>query len=152
MTQKQLDTLLEAKSDRYSHNLRSFLRYRSSKFDDAHRMVVVKDDEGMLYIGIRDRRPGTSFMGCRLCTVLTLAGRAQLGEYIATRGWKTVKTFWNDYIREGVCLLDIEHSSYTHRWNYGRTVTRRRCKYCGRSERQVKVRRVVVETRWQKVK
>lgn len=148
MTTRQLNVLLKSDSTKYSPNVRNYLRYRVRRFNDAHKLVVLKDDEGTLYIGIRDRRPSTSFIGVRLCVVMTLGGRARSNEYIATRGWTVVKGFWPAYIEQGICLLDPKHNHYTHRWTYGRSMNTRRCKFCNHQERLVKKRRMVIDERW----
>lgn len=152
MTKRQLNTLLKTKvGDKYSLNLRNFLRYRLRRFNDAHKLQVVKDNEDVLYIGIRMRRPDTSFIGIRLCVVMCQGGRARFSTYVATRGWKTIKNFWPLYIEQGICLLDPKHNHYTHRWTYNRDVNRRTCKFCGMKEKLVKTRRTVIDERWVKI-
>lgn len=151
MTSKQLRTILDSTEARYSTNLRAFIRYRKHKFNDAHKLIVVKSEDGTLYIGIRQRRPLDTFIGCRLCMALGQAGRAQVGAYMGSRHWPTLKNFWPDYIRRGICYLDSKHNFYTHRWTFKKSGTERHCRFCKRREKLVKTRRMVIDEHWKKL-
>lgn len=133
--------------ERYSKNLRHWLRFRVSGRHSIDDLVVFKDGEGILRIGYFF---GEDFIGVRLLEVLAQGARAQLGDYGCPTEWKKIRGFWRKYGKIGVCAIDTEHIHYIKRWNT--SGGRRICKYCGREERLEKWIHEVKMEKWVKVK
>lgn len=150
MTKRQLDTIITSTSDKYLQKIGAYLRRRQQRHNDAQKMIVVKSDDGSLYIGTKERGPLNAFIGCRLIEVCTRGNHARSFCIPAGGNWKEVKNFWASYIELGVCLLDPDHDFYSHRWTL-KTPAKRMCRFCGRQEKRRFRRRVVVYQKWVKI-
>jgi len=139
--------LLALKSDKYSPNLRKWLRKELDRLGEHVELVVVSR-EGRRRIGYFHE---DDFVGADLPRVLNSGVRALKFCFVEAKlhGYQADPEFWEKYRELGKCHLDPAHSWYNERWIQTGAKSRQ-CRWCGRRHRLYSV--VEKSEVWREVK
>lgn len=100
-----LELIDPANGDKYSPNLHAYM----TKREDIRFIGLHKDSKNHLWLGYID---GKAFIGTRLMTVLTQGEQAMSGAYLDLGELNKVEGFWGQYIENGRCAIDPDHTMY----------------------------------------
>lgn len=140
--------LAASKDEKYSPNLRLYLRKWLSKLGDSVELVVVRSNDDVHFIGYFH---DGDFIGVILNSVFGCGTKAESGCWMGSRNWKQIKSWWLSYQRLGVCFTDCRHSWYSQRW-VKLSTHRRGCRFCGLEQKHKTITRTVRDEIWISVK
>lgn len=118
---------------KYSPNLHAFLGSPRAKhiLRLGH---VYKDATGTMWLGYLDDT--NSLIGARLSMVLCYGRKAQVFSHCALPKLQEVENFWEQYVADGRCAIDREHTAYfigdESRWDVLGNL--RNCRWCGKAK------------------
>lgn len=133
-------------SAKFSPNLYAFLTAPANKAL-AQRARVWCDEDGVLYIGYFDDTD--LLIGARLSQVLCYGRKAQVTCPINLGGLAEVEDFWDAYIEDGRCAIDVAHKEAfindDSRWKVeGDT---RKCMWCFKHTQKLFTKLVTKESK-----
>lgn len=140
--------LLESDDEKYSPNLKAWLRKNARRLWPLEKLIVMQTPDGMKYIGWMD---DGFLIGSNIGTVLCKGKHAETGAYLGSHKWTELKDFWTRYLKIGVCATDEDHSWYKNRWQQI-SKTHRVCRYCGLDQKLVNKSHVVKTETWETTK
>jgi hypothetical protein len=135
--------------DKYSPNLFKWLNKR--KENRANTCHVFKDQNNFLYVGyIQNER----FYGARLITILCMGNKIGIIERGKSFKFSKVDNFWKDYVEDGRCAIDPDHTMrFTGdetRWKVNGN--KRICLWCNKVRQAYVKKQVTVETnQWENI-
>lgn len=149
-TNLELRNIDPVRGAKYSPNLYAYLKRMAGK-PWLHLQRVFVDEKGDKWLGYFD--DVGHFTGSSMSRVLTVGGKAQTFTFVDLGGLREIEGFWDQYVADGRCALDREHSVLfmDNRWQVSEDGNSRSCMWCGKvrqHKHESVTTKVVHNTEW----